>query len=104
MIAETISRLLQTKPPALAALGNAVGDFLNPIWMTVLAVDDALLRDALRRLRKDPCPRQSLVDVVNVVLMETHGISTIFTFDSYYDSVVLRSGYQTRRVAREPLD
>jgi len=102
VVSETISRLLQRKPPIPAAVEAAIADFQKKGWITILSVHGEQLDRSLEKLITVPRPRQSLVDASNLVLLQDERITRIFTFDSFYDTVTISRGYELISPQREP--
>lgn len=103
VISETVSHIQRDRLLDQANLHELIGDFLRPEkWISFLPVDDDVLVRSLHMVRDRRDRRLSLVDAMNIVLMETHQIDVIFTFDGLYDGVTVMRGYNARFLDRVP--
>ena len=102
VIAETVAHIQRDHLLDQRNLQDLIDDFLNPQeWGTsLLLVDDEVVMKSLRMVRERQDRRFSLVDAINLVLMEKHQIDMIFSYDSYYDAEQLQRGHNTRFIHR----
>jgi predicted nucleic acid-binding protein len=101
VIGETIAHIQRDHLLDQRNLHDLIGDFLSPVkWITLLPVDDEVLRKSLEMVKNRLDRRFSFVDAANIVLMEKHSIDIIFSFDSFYDGVSLQRGHSQRFIQR----
>jgi predicted nucleic acid-binding protein len=101
VIAETMSHIQRDHLLDQQNLYDMIGDFLRPEkWINILPVDDDTLRLSLEMVRDRQDRRFSIVDALNIALMEKHKIDIIFSFDALYDGVTLQRGYGQRFIHR----
>ncbi len=101
VMAETVAHIQRDHLVDQACLQPLIDDFLRYAeWVSLLPVDDEVLVAALKMVRERNERRFSLVDATNIVLMEKYQIDIIFSFDSLYDSISLRRGYNIRYITR----
>lgn len=105
VIGETVALIQRDHLINQACLLRFTQDILDrEKWITggVLHMDDDITTRAVQMVRLRNNRRFGLVDATNVLLMERHRIDIIFTFDSLYDSEVVKRGYETRFLTRVP--
>jgi|SRR5437773_4707985 len=103
VIAETVAHIQRNHLLDQQNLHDLIDDFLQPQkWISLLAVDDDVLVQALRKVKERNDRRFSLVDATNIELMQKHQIDFIFGFDALYDGVPVTRGYSTRFLQRVP--
>jgi predicted nucleic acid-binding protein len=102
VIAETVAHIQRDHLLDQQNLQDLIDDFLNPEkWgISLLPVDDDVLKNSLRMVKERQDRRFSLVDATNIALMEKHQIETIFTFDSSYEGQTIHRGYNARFIQR----
>lgn len=105
VIAETVAHIQRDRLLDQQNLRDLIDDFLEPgKWKTsllsLLPVDDEILVKSLKMVREKQDRRFSLVDATNIALMEKHQIEYIFSFDGYFDGVLIHRGYNARFIQR----
>lgn len=101
VISETVAHIQRDHLLDQANLHDVIDDFLQPQkWLSVLPVDEDMMARSLQMVKDKNDRRFGVVDATNILLMERHHIDTIFSFDSFYDGVSLRRGYNTRFITR----
>jgi predicted nucleic acid-binding protein len=100
VVGETIGNIQRNHLLDQQSLDAVIADLLTEGWIKLLMVDDDIARESLRMVKEKQDRRFSFVDATNIVLMERHQIEMLFSFDAYYDGVLLRRGYSTRPIHR----
>jgi predicted nucleic acid-binding protein len=101
VIAETVAHIQRDHLLDQQHLQDLINDFLqSQRWISLLAVEDNILMEALQMVKDRNDRRFGLVDATNILLMEKHHIDVIFSFDTLFDGVTVRRGYNTRFLQR----
>ncbi|MGA9393206.1 MAG: PIN domain-containing protein [Candidatus Sulfotelmatobacter sp.] len=100
VVGETIGNIQRNRLLDQQSLYDLITDLDTEGWMQLLTVDDAAARESLRMVKEKKDRRFSFVDATNIVLMERHEIEVLFSFDTYYDGVFLRRGFNQRPILR----
>lgn len=101
VVAETLAHIQRSHHIDQECLQRLIHDFLQiNNWMTLLLVDKDASTQAMQMVRERNDRRFSFVDATNILLMEKHKIDIIFSYDTLYDGVDVRRGYNSQFITR----